>query len=210
MGMILESLANLGNLGNLAIIIGGIVALGFRIYMLEFRLRSNLKFERHFLSRLLVYYTFLAMIANLQSMILNLIVVCSAPMMLIMIFVYDIPFFARVKKGLPVLPNESCRELSLNSLPVSTKVWLYMERLTLHTPMVIFGTIFYVQGLKGVAFLGLHQWQYFAAMALVFVPFILFDQRIRKRKEWPEGFWLMFGGVCWAIGFYLHFFVLFL
>ncbi|MHA1612738.1 MAG: hypothetical protein ACTSVZ_10805 [Promethearchaeota archaeon] len=194
---------------NLAIIIGGTIALGLRVFMLEFRLRSNLKFERHFLSRLLAYYTFLAMVTDLQSMILNLIVVCSAPMMLIMIFVFDIPFIVRVKQGLPVLPDESCRELTLNSLPVSTKIWLFVERLTLHTPMVILGTIFYVQGLKGFVFSGLNQWQYFVAMAFVFVPFILFDQRILKKKDWPEGFWLMFGGVCWAIGFYLHFFVLF-
>ncbi len=195
------------SLANLAVSIGGIIALGFRIFLLEYCLRSTLKFERHFLSRLLVYYTFLAMVADLQSVVLNLIVVCAAPMMLIMIVVYDIPFFVRVKKGLPVLPNESCRELSLNSLPLPTKIWLYLERLTLHTPMVIFGTIFYVQGLKGVVFLGIHQWQYFIAMLFVFVPFILFDQRILEKRDWPEGFWLMFGGVCWAIGFYLHFFV---
>ncbi|MHA1672506.1 MAG: hypothetical protein ACTSYI_02675, partial [Promethearchaeota archaeon] len=71
------------NLVDLVIIIGGIVALGFRFFLVEYRLRSTLKFERYFLSRILVYFTYLAMIANLKSVILNLIVVCSAPMMLI-------------------------------------------------------------------------------------------------------------------------------
>ncbi|TFH26734.1 MAG: hypothetical protein E4G98_06775 [Promethearchaeota archaeon] len=79
----------------------------------------------------------------------------------------------------------------------------------LHTPMVILASFWYVHGLKGVVFSELTQWQFFAAMALVFIPFILFDQRILKRRDWPEGFWLLFGGLCWAVGFYLHFFVLY-
>ena len=228
-----------------AIILGGTLSLVFRIFLLEYLLRSTLKFERHYLSRILVLYTYLAMIANLQSVILNLVVACSAPMMAIMIVVYDIPFFVRVKQGLPVLPGESSQELrlsiptlselsmsissfsksslsksSLSKSSISSSlaslssdsnlwIWVFIERIMLHTPMVILASFWYVQGLKGIVFSELTQWQFFAAMALVFIPFILFDQRILKRRDWPEGFWLLFGGLCWAVGFYLHFFVLY-
>lgn len=189
------------------VIIGGVIGLLFRLILLEGILPTHLKFERRFLSRLLAYYTFLAMTFNFQSTILNLIVACSFPMMILMIFVYDIPFFIRIQKNLPVLPDHSCQELTIQHLTSGEKWAVYLERITLHSPMVVLGLLWYLQGLKSHVFPHLQLWQFIVAMFLVFIPFLTLDQRITKKKDWPEGLWLFLGGMAWLIGFFLHFFV---
>ncbi len=186
---------------NIYLFLFGIIGLFFRIWVNEIKLKQQLKYERHFTSRFLAEYLFIAMIFSFENDTMNLIVACSYPMMAICIFVFDIPFFVKLGQNKSVLPEGG----EFN--PEKVDVWVILERLTLHIPIVIVGSIWYPQGLKVAIFPDLKVVSMIIALVLVFGIFIFVDPRIRKKKDWPDGFWLMIGGILWTIGFILHFFV---
>ncbi len=183
-----------------ALILVGIFGIIFRIWLTEIKLKEQLKYERFFLSRFLVLYCFGAMMLNFKLEVFNLIVTASFPMMFLCIFIFDIPFFYKIKHGESVLPQGG------QYSPEKIDIWVILEKITLHIPIVILGLYFYSQGLKTVVFPSLKISTFVIVLFLVFIPFIFIDPRILKKRDWPDGFWLMFAAICTVIGFYLHFF----
>ncbi|MHA1745015.1 MAG: hypothetical protein ACTSWW_03380 [Promethearchaeota archaeon] len=190
---------------NVFLMILGVVGFALRIWLTEFRLVTILGEERHFNSRLLTSYGFTALIFDLQVESLNLVIVGTLPMMLIMLFRYDAPFFFKLVQRKPLITVHT----PTTELPFSpaTNLWLIIERLTLHLPIIFIGLPWYWAGLKAVVFPNLQISSFFITIGLIFVPFLLLDPRIRKKMDWPEGLWLFLGGIAWAIGYYYHFFV---
>ncbi|WP_371805156.1 hypothetical protein [Candidatus Lokiarchaeum ossiferum] len=187
---------------NIFLVIFGCLGLIFRIWVNEIKLKKQLKYERHFTSRFLAEYFFIAMIFSFQNDALNLVVACTYPMMVICIFVFDIPFFIKLKQNKSVLPGGG--EFS----PEKVDLWVILERLTLHIPIVVVGSIWYPQGLKSAIFPNLGIGSMIFALIMVYGIFIFVDPRIGKKRDWPDGLWLMIGGILWTIGFILHFYVL--
>jgi len=190
---------------NVLLVILGVCGFVLRIWLTDFRLSALLGNERRFNSRLLTLYGFVALIFDLQVEPLNLVIVGALPMMLIMLFRYDAPFFLKLVQRKPLITAHT----PTTELPFSptTNFWLIMERLTLHLPIILIGLPWYRAGLKAVVFQDLQVSSFLITIGLIFVPFLLLDPRIRKKMDWPEGLWLFLGGIAWAIGFYCHFFV---
>ncbi len=190
---------------NVFLMILGVVGFALRIWLTEFRLTAILGDERHFNSRLLTLYGFATLIFDLQVEPLNLVLVGALPMMFLMFFRYDVPFFLKLVQRKPLITAHT----PTTELPFSpaTNFWLIIERLTLHLPIIFIGLPWYRAGLKAVVFPNLQISSFFITIGLVFGPFLLLDPRIRKKMDWPEGLWLFLGGIAWAIGFYCHFFV---
>ena len=122
-----------------------------------------------------------------------------------MLFRYDAPFFFKLVQRKPLITTHT----PATQLPFSsaTNYWVVIERLTLHLPIIFIGVSWYLAGLKAVVFPDLQVVSFLITIVLAFGPFLLLDPRIRKKMDWPEGLWLLLGGIAWAIGFYCHFFV---
>ncbi len=179
----------------------GLAGALLRIWLTEYKLVNALKWERHFTSRFLTFFFFVAMVLQFQNDVFNLIIVGSFPLMAMCVVVYDIPFIIKIARHRYILPGE---EIPLRS---SLSFWIIVERLTLHFPTTLLGLWWYGQGLKGTIFLNLKVTSLIVASFLALIPFIVWDERITKKRDWPEGLWLFLGGIAWAIGFYFHFFV---
>jgi hypothetical protein len=190
---------------NVFLVILGCVGFLLRLWLTNFRLSTILGDERRFNSRLLTQYGFIALIFNLEVDPLNLVIVGALPMMVIMLFRYDLPFFLKLVQGKSIITPHMRPDVV--PLPPKTKLWLVVERLTLHLPIIFIGGPWYAVGLKSVVFPDLQVVSFVITVLLVFGPFLLLDPRIRKKLDWPEGLWLLMGGIAWSIGFYCHFFV---
>ncbi|MHA1796356.1 MAG: hypothetical protein ACTSUK_09590 [Promethearchaeota archaeon] len=164
----------------------GLLYLIFRLWLDEIKLAKELDFRRRYLSRFANYFFAIALIYNLQNMVFNMIVITSMPAIWVAFLRWDIRFYKRFKKG-----------ISVSSIPLETKaqrVWMIIERLTLHPPMLAFGTIPFFTGLRKFALgsasssdLGGQILTIFYAMILFFSAFFFMDVRWYKRHRWPTG-----------------------
>ena len=73
----------------------GICFLIFRIWLTEFKLKEELEFRRHYLSRFLNYYYCLALISSFSWDIFNFILISETIAMIIAFIGWDIPFFIK-------------------------------------------------------------------------------------------------------------------
>ncbi len=145
----------------------GIVFLIFRIWITEFKLREELQFRRHYLSRFLNYYYGVALLWGFTANLFNFILIADWLPMIIAFIGWDMPFFIKFKRR-TYWENEKNR------------VWLLIERATLHPPMI--GTIIWM------IFNGLHSYVDASHLVIytligsvfVFLPWFLLDHRWTK------------------------------
>jgi len=118
---------------SVALLIIGVLFLIFRIWLIEFKLKDELQFRRHYLSRFLNYYYCFALISSFTWDLFNFILISETIPMIIALIGWDIPFFIKFKK---------------QNYWEKNKVWLIIERATLHPPMI--GTVIWMffSGLK--------------------------------------------------------------
>ncbi len=118
---------------SVALLVIGVCFLVFRIWLTEFKLKDELQFRRHYLSRFLNYYYCFALISSFSWDIFNFILISETIPMIIALIGWDIPFFIKFK-------SQDYWE--------KNKVWLIIERATLHPPMI--GTVLWMffSGLK--------------------------------------------------------------
>jgi hypothetical protein len=169
---------------NAVISIIGAVLFIYRIWIVEIRLKDILAHRKCYISRITNYFYFIAMILNFESDIFNLIIVSALPVIIIGVFINDIPAYINFKKD---YVNENGK----------TKFLILLEGVSLHPPIIITGVIFYVTNLKivfsSLVPMSLNSGVIFASVYLLgFLPLILFDIRWKERK--PVAKWMLFGG----------------
>ncbi len=149
-----------------ALLIIGVSFLIFRIWLTEFKLRAELEFRRHYLSRFLNYYYCIALISSFTWDIFNFILISETIALIIAFIGWDIPFFIKFNKQDHWQKN---------------KTWLIIERATLHPPMI--GTVIWM------LFSGLRSFVDSSNLILIVIitlilgllPYFLFDQRWTKK-----------------------------
>jgi len=162
----------------------GAALLIVRLWLCEIKLKDILAHRRCYISRITNYLYFLAMLLRFENDIFNLIIVSALPVIIIGVFVNDIPAYINFNKD---YVNENGK----------TKFLILCEGLTVHPPIIITGIIFYVTDLKVVFSslipMSLNSGITFAMVYLLgFLPLILFDIRWKERK--PVAKWMLFGG----------------
>lgn len=162
----------------------GAVLLIFRIWICEIRLKDILAHRRCYISRITNYFYFLAMILSFENDIFNLIIVSALPIIILGVFVNDIPAYINFNKD---YANENGK----------TKLLILIEGFSLHPPIIITGIMFYVLDLKNIFSslipMSLNSGIIFASVYLLgFLPLLLFDIRWKERK--PVAKWMLFGG----------------
>ena len=148
----------------------GVMALLFRVWLTEVKLRDILGTKRRHLSRFCNYFFLLAMILSFQNSVFLLITVFSAPAMLISFFIFDVPF---LKHDVPRF--------------TPYRGWLIIERLTVHIPIAIYGFYFYLTFDLIKYFQMLTIVNFGFGIAFTATALLMFDPRIRKREDWPRG-----------------------
>jgi hypothetical protein len=161
----------------------GVVALLFRVWLTEVKLRDILGTKRFHLSRFCSYFFLLAMIWSFQNSVFLLITIYSAPAMLISFFIFDVPFLIR---DVPRLTHN--------------RGWQIIERLTVHIPIVIYGVYYYSTAPLLKYFQLLTIVNFCLGIAFTAIPLIVLDPRISKREDWPRGPALLIGMVLAIIG----------
>ncbi len=142
----------------------GISFLLFRLWLVEVKLPDELQFRRRYLSRVINYYTALALAFSLSSVVLNLIVMISFPILLVTTS-WDIKFYRRFRS---------------RDYWKKNRRWVLLESLTLHPPVFGVGLAMILVGAEplirapNLLFI-------LAAAVLMYVPFFLFDARWTDR-----------------------------
>ena len=109
-------------------LLGGILLI-FRVWICEIKLKEELDYRRHFLSRYISYFVMSCWMYGFENMSLNMIWVSVVPVLWIGFFLWDMRFYRQIfGKNCP----EEWKE---------KKIWLIIERMTLHPPIVILGLI---------------------------------------------------------------------
>ena len=150
---------------DIVLLIIGVCFLIFRVWLTEFKLKDELQFRRHYLSRFLNYYYCFALISGFTWDIFNLILIGETIPMVIALIGWDIPFFVKFK-------NQDHWE--------KNKAWLIVERMTLHPPMI--GTLIwmYIVGFRSFVESSNLIILVSIAVILVFIPYFLLDYRWTK------------------------------
>ena len=170
----------------------GLLYLTFRLWLDEVKLRKELDFRRRYLSRIANYCFSIAMIYNFESMVFNMIVSTSMIALWFAFFRWDFRFYKRFRTGGEIA-----------SIPVETKsqkVWMIIERLTLHPPILIMGSIPFFTGLRTFALgnvashdLGVQVISILFACVLFFGAFFFLDARWADRYQWPTAKLMLIG-----------------
>ena len=147
-------------------LVGGVFLI-FRIWVTEFKLREELQFRRHYLSRFLNYYYGVALLLGFSSNLFNFILIADWLPMIIAFIGWDIPFFLKFKR----------RTYWKNK---KNRVWMLIERATLHPFMI--GTIvwMYVKGLHSYVDTSMLLVLVIIGSLIVFLPWFLLDHRWTK------------------------------
>ena len=150
---------------SVALLIIGVSFLLFRIWLTEFRLREELEFRRHYLSRFLNYYYCLALISGFSWDVFNFILISETIPLIIALIGWDIPFFVKFR-------GKNYWE--------KNRAWLIIERATLHPPMIATVIWMFISGLK--SFVDSSNLIPFIIITLILglLPYFLFDQRWTK------------------------------
>lgn len=151
---------------SVALLIIRVSFLIFRIWLTEFKLKDELQFRRHYLSRFLNYYYCIALISSFTWDIFNFVLISETIALIIALIGWDIPFFIKFNK---------------QNYWQKNKAWLIIERATLHPPMI--GTVIWM------LFLGLKSFVdpsnlisiVIITVILGLLPYFLFDQRWTKK-----------------------------
>ncbi|TFG27481.1 hypothetical protein EU528_12800 [Candidatus Thorarchaeota archaeon] len=147
----------------------GISFLLFRIWIVEYKLKEELKFRRRYFSRFFAYYTCLALAFGLAAYPFNIMVIVAFPI-LIVTSVWDVNFY---------------RKFNTQEYWAKKRKWAILERITLHPPVVVVAIYIilndarnYIQPPNLVIMV--------AIVIILFSPFFLIDERWTKRYQWPQ------------------------
>ncbi|MFW9869972.1 MAG: hypothetical protein ACFFEL_10135 [Candidatus Thorarchaeota archaeon] len=147
----------------------GIGFLLFRIWIVEVKLRKELEFRRRYFSRFFSYYACLALVFELRFWPVNVMVMVAFPILLVT-SIWDVNFMRRFKS----------QDHWANSWR-----WGFIERLTLHPPVVLLAIYMIFMGARNYI-----EPPYLILMALIIVilylPFFFLDVRVTKRYKWPQ------------------------
>lgn len=148
----------------------GALGLIFKLWLTEFKLRDELQFRRHYLSRTVNYHLFIAMTLGFESVIFNSVIFTCFPVM-ILTTVWDYNFYKNFRHRTYWEKNRG---------------WLVVERLLLHPPILAAGLWIYLSGIETFIPRSESFFPYMMAMLLVFVPFFVFDERWASKYNWPQ------------------------
>lgn len=157
----------------LILVIFGLFGLLTRLWLVESKIKGYLAEDRLHISRILGYFFWGAMFLGFNVNVLTFISVAIFPGMFLAIFFFDLPY----------LINDYPK-----ITPEQPKKWILLERLTLHSPPAIYGTLFYFGGTKLVFYFALFSPFIVAGGAIVvFGLFLLIDPRWTIKKDHPRG-----------------------
>lgn len=148
----------------------GLVFFSFRIWLVIFKVKDELQFRRFYVSRLVNFYFCLMLIFNFKSVIFNVIVAVCFPAM-IMTSLWDINFYRGFRSREYWKKNRS---------------WVFLERVTMHPPILIGGLSLYIIGLQYFV-PPTNIIPFFLGILLVYSSSFLLDIRLRKKYNWPNG-----------------------
>ncbi|WP_371804693.1 hypothetical protein [Candidatus Lokiarchaeum ossiferum] len=168
-------------------IFGGLFLL-FRIWLSLYKLREELQFRRFYVSRLVNYYFCMMLIFNLQSAIFNVIIAVCFPAM-IFTSVWDYNFYSKFKNRTYWKKNRR---------------WLFVERITMHPPLLISGLYMYIAGIPNFVPPG-EVTPFLIGILIVYGSSFLLDVRLRKRYNWPNGRDLLIVMLVSTIGFSMYY-----
>ena len=147
----------------------GVAFLAFRIWLVERKLVDELQFRRRYTSRFINYYSVLAIIFVLSSLVLNLVVMISFPVLIVTVG-WDVNFY---------------RGLRTKHFWKKNKRWLVLERLTLHPPVVALALFIILTDAQ--LYIRAPNLVTIAVTAIfVYSPFFLVDERWRSGYQWPQ------------------------
>ncbi|MHA1612572.1 MAG: hypothetical protein ACTSVZ_09015 [Promethearchaeota archaeon] len=163
--------------------IAGAMALVFRLWLCEFKLKKDLGGKRGHTSRFINYYFLIAMCLDFQNNLMTLLTIVTAPAMVMAFLFFDIPFYI-----------QDCRR------PMENKGWLIIERLTLHPPVFLYAVYFYAFQTRLFYFELFTIPNLIFSMFLVVIPMFFLDPRVTKKEDWPRGLFIVIGSVVDIIG----------
>ncbi|MBN2155302.1 MAG: hypothetical protein JW776_04615 [Candidatus Lokiarchaeota archaeon] len=170
-----------------ATIFGGVFFL-FRLWLSMFKLKDELQFRRFYVSRLVNYYFCLMLIFNFQSIVFNVIVATCLPAMLFTT-IWDVKFYQNFKKRNYWKKNRG---------------WLFVERLTMHPPILITGLYMYITGIS--TYIPNDQIvPFIIGIVITFGSSFIFDIRLRKKYNWPNGRDLLLVMIFSTLGFSFYY-----
>ncbi|MCP4764150.1 MAG: hypothetical protein GY870_20425 [archaeon] len=155
---------------NAIFMIIGCTMLLVRVWLLEYKLKEQLGYRGRYISRFLNYFFWGAMMCSFENTVLNLILVVAFPFMLISLISFDIRFFNDVIKKI---------DTRIGTVNIG---WMTLERITLHTPMVIVGFIWFIPNLHNYI-PGPDIYSVIAGIIFAVGSYMLFDHRwVEKEK----------------------------
>ncbi len=149
----------------------GSLYLILRLWLVEFKLKEELEFRRHYLSRMLAYFTGLVILFDYKNMLMNFIIISALPVVIVSIMGWDSLFFVKFKKRTYWKKN---------------KGWLIVERLTMHFPMATVGILLYNWGLPTLSIIEALQMIVYT-IPVLYLWFMVVDKRWSERYIWPTG-----------------------
>jgi hypothetical protein len=111
---------------------------------------------------------------NLAIMSINAILITSVASFSIITILTDFTFAARIKKQYP------------GQTP-KTYLWLFLERFTLHLPVLAVGFWMIADGFLNHINLSMGIFPIIFGALLFYIPFLFFDARWKKKEVWPLG-----------------------
>ncbi|MCP4760421.1 MAG: hypothetical protein GY870_01485 [archaeon] len=171
-------------------IIGSLLLL-FRMWLCEVKLKRELGKRSLFLNRITNYYFFIAMILCFENQIFNLIIFFSVPLQIFVFLTYDIDFYVEFSKK---ITTNNKNNKDINDLhPIKLKKnlgWLFIERITVHNPLIICGFIMYFSDLN-IFFPEIDVISITVAFIISYGSFFFMDQRSKNFYKFDrKGFWI--------------------
>lgn len=168
----------------------GAIGLIFRVWLVEFKLEEELQFRRHYLSRILNFYFFIAMILNFENSYFNFFINCEIYVITVSFLGWDTLFFYKFNRRTYWKKNHG---------------WLIIERLTLHIPIIIVGWWMFASDPKN--FVDMTQlWDSLIIMIILgFGPWLLWDKRWTENYIYPVKWSILAFTVVSIIGVMIYF-----
>ena len=171
-------------------VIGALGLMG-RIWLVQWKLADELEFRRHYVSRILSYYLFIAMMVEFESDIFNLAIMIPFPVVFVSLLGWDTLFFKKFKS---------------RDYWEKNHFWLIVERLTLHLPIIAVQLWMLIEG--PLNFVDKHNiiWEFIAVILLLYPTWFLWDKRWTDKDYLPDTRRniTIFIPLC-TIGFFIYF-----
>ncbi len=194
----------------------GSIGLVFRYWVTNIKIRDLLQHRIGHLSRFLSYIFFIAMILNFENNIFTLMVIGAFPTMIVAFLSFDLNFYNSIfrkdwAKRLEINETGNFKEKHKTQ---KMRLWIFLERITMHIPLIILGTYFYIEvGVKEFFMPNLHFITILIAFIFILGSFFVLDPRwIKfeddgKRNEWPAGLYILIGALLESVFLVLYLFI---